>query len=595
MSTVAAPPDSAVLDAAIAELREGAARWAALDAGARSRLLLDVRDAMSATAREWADEAAKAKGLDPDDAYAAEEWMSGPYASISMADAYAASLDGLARRGTTLAGARFRSAPGGRVAVRVLPESLQQRVLFNGFRADVWIKPGVTAEQVRERAGLDAKASRLGSASRSPAPAGSDASPRSAGSATDATKGGGVGLVLGAGNISSIGPADVLYELVADNRASLLKLNPTFASLLPVYERALAPLIAFGVVRIVNGDGAVGAYLAEHGGIDKIHITGSGLTHDAIVWGVGEEAGRRRAADDPRLTKPITSELGGVSPVIVVPGEWTAKDLRFQAEHVVTMRLHNAGHNCIAAQALVLSADWPQKDAFLDEIRRVLDELPARKPWYPGGERKLAQAEASHPAAEAHNGRLLAAVSADGADELCDVEYFGPVLGWTELPGRGADYLRRAVDFANERLFGTLGANVLIAPRERRAMGPVFEAILADLRYGTIGVNAWTAVGFLFPHAPWGGFPGHTLADVGSGIGVVHNAHLLADTERTIVTGPFRAFPASIAGGEASLFPKPPWFLTHRSGLAVGRLLADYAAKPGWGRIVPTLLAAFRS
>jgi len=277
-----------------------------------------------------------------------------------------------------------------------------------------------------------------------------------------------------------------------------------------------------------------------------------------------------------------------------VPGEWSARDLRFQAEHVVTMRLHNAGHNCIAAQELVISADWPQRAAFLDEIRRVLDELPPRAPWYPGSERKLEQAEASHPGAESHNGRMLAEVPADGEDELCDVEYFGPVLGWTELPGTGTEFLRQAVDFANDRLFGTLGANVLIAPRDRRAMGAAFDALLAELRYGTIAVNAWTAVGFLFAHAPWGGFPGHTLADVGSGIGVVHNAHLLADTERAVVTGPFRPFPGSIAGGEWSLFPKPPWFLTARTGLATGRLLTEYGKRPSWARIVPTLLSAFK-
>ena len=35
--------------------------------------------------------------------------------------------------------------------------------------------------------------------------------------------------MLGAGNITSIPPLDVLYEIVADNRAVLLKLNPIMA------------------------------------------------------------------------------------------------------------------------------------------------------------------------------------------------------------------------------------------------------------------------------------------------------------------------------------------------------------------------------
>ena len=131
---------------------------------------------------------------------------------------------------------------------------------------------------------------------------------------------GGVGLVLGAGNISAIGPLDVLYELVAHNRTSILKLNPTFASLAPVLETALAPLIDFGALRITNGGAEVGSALTGDPRIGHVHITGSAITHDLIVWGAGEEAEERRAANTPKLDKEITSELGGVAPIIVVPG-----------------------------------------------------------------------------------------------------------------------------------------------------------------------------------------------------------------------------------------------------------------------------------
>jgi hypothetical protein len=42
------------------------------------------------------------------------------------------------------------------------------------------------------------------------------------------------------------------------------------------------------------------------------------------------------------------------SPVIVLPGGWSNADLKFQADLVATMRLHNGGHNCIASQVPVL-------------------------------------------------------------------------------------------------------------------------------------------------------------------------------------------------------------------------------------------------
>jgi hypothetical protein len=525
-----------------------------------------VHAAIADVAEEWVNAAAEAKHIAPSAPYLGEEWMTGPYGALESAAAYARSYEALAAGGSPLDGLDVGTAPGDRVAVRVLPRTAQEWVLFNGFRAEVWMPPGVPERQVREEAGL--RAGMVGEY-------------------------GGVGLVLGAGNISSIAPLDAFYELVAHNRASLVKLNPTFSGLLAVYRKALAPLIGAGVVRIVNGDAAVGAYLTGHGGIDKVHITGSAGTHDAIVWGTGEGAERRRTADDPRLRVPITSELGGVAPMIVVPGRWSAADLRFQAEHVASMRLHNAGHNCVAGQVVVLSADWAQKDAFLAELRRALESMPARGTWYPGSDAKIARAEAAHPDAEHVAGSLLTEVAA--GDPACTDEYFAPVVAWTQLPGEGAEFLRAAVGFANDSLSGTLGANVLVRPADRKAMGAAFDAAIADLRYGNIAINAWTGMSFLLPGATWGAFPGHTVADVGSGIDVVHNGHLLARPERTVVTGPFRAFPRSVLHGELSLFPKPPWFSSSRSVTDTGRELTRYAAAPSWGRLVPVLLAAFRA
>ncbi len=171
----------------------------------------------------------------------------------------------------------------------------------------------------------------------------------------------------------------------------------------------------------------------------------------------------------------------------------------------------------------------------------------------------------------------------------------GPVLGITELPGTGADFFHAAVAFSNDKLFGTLGANIIVRPADRRAMGAAFDEELVSLRYGTIAINAWTGVGFLQARGVWGGYPGHTLEDIGSGIGVVHNAHLLADTERMVVTGPFRDFPRSIAHGEFSLFPKPPWFVQSRNALETAKRITAYATKPGWGRLILTLFAAFRA
>jgi acyl-CoA reductase-like NAD-dependent aldehyde dehydrogenase len=550
------------LDEALVALRRGGDAWSNRSHAQRAKLLRSLHAAIVPEARAWADAAARAKGLSPDENLAGEEWVSGPYITLATVATYVRDYRQFARGRSTSDGLRFRHVPGNRVAARILPENLRERTLFNGFSGEVWFQPGVSEERVRSRAGLGAREPGVN---------------------------GGVALVLGAGNISAIGPLDVLYELVAHNRTSILKLNPTFESLLAVLLRAFAPLVDADVVRIVNGGADVGSYLAQHAHINKVRITGSKATHDLIVWGSGEEANRRRAAKDPKLTTPITSELGGVAPVIVVPGRWSKADLQFQARHVVTMRLHNASHNCIAAQEIIVPTSWSQKDEFLAAVRRELGEVAPRAPWYPGSDAKLAAARRSHPEVEDIAGRLL--TRADVGDELLSEEYFVPVLGYTEIAGSGAEYLDAAIDFANDSIFGTLGANIIIKPSDRAAMGTGFDTALSRLLYGSIGVNAWSAAAFLLPNATWGGFPGHTIEDVGSGIGVVHNGHLFDDAERSVITGPFAPFPRALP----SLFPTPPWFVQSRSVLATSQRLTDYAAKPGWRRLVPVLFAAYRA
>jgi aldehyde dehydrogenase (NAD(P)+) len=526
---------------------------------------------VSAASAEWVRAASRIKKLEPDSPYVGEEWISGPYAVLASLAVLHSALTAIAAGKSPLAGKKFGRAPGNRVTVPVLPGSVKESILFNGFRAEVWMPPGTSEETTKARAGLGE---------------------------LDPTKTGGVGLVLGAGNITSIPPLDVLYELFANNRISLLKLNPVLADMEAVYRAALAPLIEAGLLEIVQGGGAVGSYLAHHAGISHVHITGSSATHDVVVWGPGQPGRDRRKANTPLLQKPITSELGGVSPIILVPGKWSKADLRYQAEHVATQRLHNGGYNCIAGQIVVLSSDWAQKDAFLVELRAALDRAPVRAPWYPGSDDRVAAAAKAHPTASRHasDTRLLVEITADGdASTIETTEYFSPVLGVVQLPGTGLDFLASAVTTVNDDFLGTLGANVLIDPATRSQLGDAFLDQIALLRYGTIAINTWTGFGYLTAGAPWGGYPGATLTDVQSGIGVVHNALLIDSPERTVAYGPFRPFPRSFAGGEAALFPKPPWFVTARSAQATGRNLVNYAKKPSWLKMPAVFGAAFRA
>ena len=176
---------------------------------------------------------------------------------------------------------------------------------------------------------------------------------------------GAVALVLGAGNVNSIPPLDVLDRLFVRGQVTLLKLSPVNAYLQPVLEAVFAPLISRGFLAIVAGDAATGSYLAHHAAVEEVHLTGSADTYQAIVYGRNGN-GQAPAQKEALLGKPITAELGGVTPVIVLPGRWTDADIRFQAENIATMKLYNCGFNCIAAQLLVLPEQWPQRQALLE-------------------------------------------------------------------------------------------------------------------------------------------------------------------------------------------------------------------------------------
>jgi len=578
MADSIADAEREALDADIAVLQQGSRTWSTLTLAQRVTLLRALRTSVAQSTEDWAKTAADSKQLRGNHPLRGEEWLSGPYSVLGALDAYADTLGKLAEGRGPLDGIRTAAAPGGRTRVDAFPLTGLDKFLLSGFSGEVWLKPGITANSARTAAGL---------AQRTP-----DAS-------------GGVGLVLGAGNVTSIPVLDVLYELLAHNRVALLKVNPTQEALVPVYERALAPLIAPGFLRIVRGGPAVGAYLTGHPDLVHVHITGSAATFDAITWGpsTGSKAGattRRRRENRPLLKKPITAELGGVSPIIIVPGEWSDADLTFHAEHVATMRLQNCGHNCIAGQVVIMSRDWPQAAQFRAALRRAYASAPERPIWYPGSESRMQQAARDYPDALVLADRLLVEIDEDqDATALQTTEYFGPVLGVVELDGLGQEFLDAAVAHANDELQGTLGGNLLIDPATERSLGAGFEKAIAELRYGSIAINAWTAFGFIIPTLTWGAYPGNTLDGVGSGIGIVHNALLLDGVERSVIRGPFRPFPRSLpvvnGGGRTTILPKPPWFVSSRTGAAVSEGLTRFRAEGGILRLVRTLLQALRA
>ncbi len=571
----AAKPNDPAIDQALADLVAAKDTWARTGTRERIALLETIRDGIMSVAEDWALTAARKKGIPDGSPLVGEEWVSGPYALMAGCDALRHTLESMDGK-RFLKDAPLRDLPTGQIAAAVFPQSIWDRLLLSGVTADVWMQPGVTRQNL---------AANTAHAYDTPPP----------------DRVGKVALVLGAGNIAAIAPLDCFQKIFGEHQVTILKLNPVNDYLLPFFERALQPLIAANALRIVRGGVDVGAYLCDHASVEEIHITGSGASHDAIVWGTGADGRARKQAGTPLNTRRVTSELGAVCPTIVVPGPWNDADIAFQAEHIASQKLHNSGFNCIACQMLIVSSGWDKTDALLKAVDATIASAPPRGLYYPGAAQRMSDfanrsAKATTVARPGSAACVIVPFAANDDQAIETTEVFAPAMSIHRIETSEPEaYLRAAIGYANDRLYGTLGANILIHPATIKAIGrEAFERIVADLRYGCIAINAWSGLGFLIPQATWGAFPGHTLGDVQSGIGVVHNSFMFDKPERTVVTAPFRPFPRTALSGGLTMLPRPPWFVTNRRQDVVGRLLTSFQHKPSWAKLPLIFMNALR-
>src|SRR5690606_27125200 len=273
-----------------------------------------------------------------------EEWLAGPMATVRNVRLLIDSLTSIANSGKPAFGRRVHYRNDGRIELEVFPTGGMESVMFGGFSSRVLFQEGFDERKARE----------------SQASFYSKSNPE-----------GGVSLILGAGNVSSIPPMDAFSKMFVDGNVCVIKMNPVNEWVGPFLERGLRPLIERDYLRIVYGGAEAGAYLCEHADIDDIHITGSDRTHDLIVWGPpGEERDRRIANKDPFLKKTITSELGNVSPIAIVPGDYSDEELDFIARNIATMVTNNASFNCNAGKMLISAKGWPQRDKLVSLIAK---------------------------------------------------------------------------------------------------------------------------------------------------------------------------------------------------------------------------------
>src|SRR5262245_20674016 len=540
----------------LARLKSRAPQWAALDSEGRIHYLRACLDQLPAAAPDWVSAAAGLKGGGDRVEILGEEWIAGP---TPVARNIGQLIEALESEAQPPPVALTTRRSGQRVAT-IFPASLRERVMFPGFTGDVWIEPGRAPSQGRFY--------------------------REPGS------GGVLTVVLGAGNVTSIPLMDALYNCAVEGSVVVLTMHPLLTSLGDAFARAFQALADAGFFAIVYGDAETGAALVTHPLVDAIHITGSAETYDRIVWGSDpRERDARKANRTPANSRTITSELGCVTPIIVTPGEWSSDELAFQARHIASMLVHNASHNCTAAQVLITSSGWSQRRELLEVLQAMLSELRPRVPFYPGSRRRYDEFVARYApswTAESQSDRdvpwtMVEGVSPAGDPFAFQHELFCGALIEVPLETDTADaFLDAAVRFANEKCWGTLSEVVIIDGVTRGVLSHGVDRAIESLRYGAIGINLWTGVMFGLVSPPWGAFPGSDPADIQSGSGVVHNTFLFDHPQKSVFSAPF------------TMSPTPAWFPDHQNLLALGVALFQHEVHPTLARLVRVGWAALR-
>jgi acyl-CoA reductase-like NAD-dependent aldehyde dehydrogenase len=559
--------DTDKLDQKLERLDAKKQAWADLPIEEKIAMARRLMERTFAVGERQVDDALEAKGIPADSPHVGEEWLGGVMATVRNLRLLIGTLEDVRRHGKPdIDKSDVRKRANGKIAVDVFPKSIWDKLMYAGFEAEVYQQDGVTRDNLYEH---------MASFYLHEDPVGK------------------VALVLGAGNVNSIPPLDCIYKLYAEGEVCILKLNPVNDYIGPYIEESFREFIDAGYMEVVYGGVDVGEYLVHHDTVDTIHITGSDKSHDAIVFGTGEEGERRKEEDDPVIDKTITSELGNVSPVIVFPGEWTDKELDFQAQNIASQLVNNAGFNCNAVRVVVTWEDWPQREAFMDRVVEILQEVGPRAAYYPGARDRFEafidhHDERADQAGEHRDEHLPYAVIRDvdpsDEDDICfQREAWCTVMSETALPGSDpAEYLQNAVEFSNDVLWGTLSASIYVDPRTQKKFDDEIEQAIENLEYGSVVINHWPALAYALGSTTWGAYPGHTRQDIQSGIGVVHNTFLFDKPEKSVIRGPF------------VVMPKPPWFATNQKTHEIAPRLVDFEKDPSVFKFVKILWPALR-
>jgi len=555
------------IDEALAVLVAHKDVWVLTDVPERIKILEELTRGVLKVADRWISVSLEAKGLSASNILGvAEEWafLATILRNLRL---LRESLRDIQKYGRPRISNQVVTNATGQVVAKVFPRNQIEKLMFSGATGEVWMEPGLTQEETSRTQALPYQ---------------------------DKNHRGKVVLVLGAGNASALPVVDFLHKLFIEDQVVILKPNPVNAYLGPLIEEGFRALIGRGYLRITYGGTETGSYLCSHPSVDELHITGTDKAYETIVFGRSIDDADRKSKIKPLITKRFTGELGNVSPVIIVPGPWREEDVRQQAEHLTTWLVANAGFGCLTPRVIIQQEGWAHREALIKAIEQFLKRIETRKAYYPGAKERHMLFIKEHPEARQFGNAsrdrlpwtLITDVDPEKSDDICfRREAFCSLCAETAIKATGTvDYLKRAVEFANNKLWGTLNATLIVHPKSLidPMVAAEVEHAIENLRYGTVLINLFAYYSYHFMVTPWGAFPGSDIWDIQSGIGKIANTLMFERPQKSVVRAPFRR-------------PLDPFTVLSKRPDKFARKLAYFEASPSIWKLPGLFWAALRN
>ncbi len=342
----------------------------------------------------------------------------------------------------------------------------------------------------------------------------------------------GVIAVSGAGNYSS--SIEMAMALFLENKAVIHKPHQLNEASDAVWAKIFAPLIDRKALAFIDAD--QGREMSALEGLHAIYFTGStGVAH-AI----------QRAA-----SAPLVSECGGNNPCLIVPGNWTDKEIEHWAIQIASVGKLNGGAVCGRPQTIITSKNWPQRAQFIAALRKAIaEDTFGTATYYPGVDKTKAQFLENHPTAEVlkpeggkHPKSDFVFIPGIGADDFAvHNEAFCQIF--SELPldteDDAEDFLTKATSFCNDRLLGSLGCMLLVDTETFKGNEERVYRAVRELNYGGIAVNNVPPNIWLNAYLTWGGC-GETTENFVSGVGNFGNGLNFENVVKSAIIDDFAA------------------------------------------------------